>query len=106
MGIKMGCNGVDNGKLWFKEVKVPVKNLLSKHSTLTEDGQFTSSVDKLRDRFLVVADQLLSGRLCIASMMIGGLKAQIALYLYCHLERLSWTLDAVRGTVGTSDARS
>ena len=74
MGVKIGCNGVDNGKIWFDKVRIPQDNLLNKYSELGPDGTLKSSIKNRRARFLVVADQLLAGRLCIAAMSIGGTK--------------------------------
>ena len=39
MGWKLGLNGVDNGKLAFKQVRIPRVNMLNKLNDVTPDGK-------------------------------------------------------------------
>jgi acyl-CoA oxidase len=39
MGWKLGLNGVDNGKLAFKHVRIPRVNMLNKLNDVTADGK-------------------------------------------------------------------
>jgi len=42
MGVKMGLNGVDNGALFFNQVRVPRVNMMNRYSDVDEKGNFTS----------------------------------------------------------------
>jgi len=97
MGVKLGMNGIDNARLSFDHVKIPLENHLNAQNQITPEGKFISDTPKVSQRFFKVADRLLSGRLCISAMCMGTTK-----YLLYTTIRYSQQRLAV-GPSGESD---
>ena len=72
MGVKIGVNGVDNAVLRFTNVRIPRNNMLTKYANVDENGVFQSKIKKPSARFFAVTERLLSGRICIAAISLGG----------------------------------
>jgi acyl-CoA oxidase len=87
MGVKMGQNGVDNGALYFDNVRIPRENLMNKYSDVDEKGNFTSETDKIQSRFFKVTERLVSGRLCIASLCIGATRSTLYIGIKYAMQR-------------------
>ncbi|AEI48674.1 acyl-CoA dehydrogenase family protein [Runella slithyformis] len=65
-GYKMGLNGVDNGRIWFDNVRVPVKNLLNRYGSIDENGQYQSPIQNPSKRFFTMLGALVGGRVSVA----------------------------------------
>ncbi|MBT8189403.1 MAG: acyl-CoA dehydrogenase family protein, partial [Bacteroidia bacterium] len=64
-GYKMGLNGVDNGRIWFDHVQVPVRNLLDKYAQIKDDGSFDSPIKNQSKRFFTMLGALVTGRIAV-----------------------------------------
>jgi len=48
-GHKNGLLGVDNGRIWFDNTRIPRENLLDKYAQVDENGKYSSPIaDKVR----------------------------------------------------------
>jgi len=71
-GLKLGLNGVDNGRLWFTEVRVPVENLLDRFATIDAQGVYHSPIASSGRRFFTMLRTLVAGRVSIASASVSA----------------------------------
>uniref|UniRef100_A0A0E0PXN2 Acyl-coenzyme A oxidase n=1 Tax=Oryza rufipogon TaxID=4529 RepID=A0A0E0PXN2_ORYRU len=65
-GHKIGLNGVDNGRIWFNNIRVPRENLLNLVADVLPDGQYVSTIDDPDQRFAAFLSPLTLGRVNIA----------------------------------------
>ncbi len=78
-GYKMGLNGVDNGKLWFDQIKVPKANLLNKYGDINEDGEYSSPIANPNKRFFIMLGALVAGRICVGLAGVNVSKSALAI---------------------------
>lgn len=88
LGKKAGLNGVDNGEIFFDNVKIPRNNLLSKFGYVDNNGQYISSHKKPEKRFGELLSTLSGGR---GTLAMGAnkvtLKAVNMMYEYSKNRR-------------------
>ena len=65
-GLKLGLNGVDNGRIWFHNTRVPKTELLNRFAEVTDDGQYRSEIKSDNSRFFTMIGTLVNGRITMA----------------------------------------
>ncbi len=78
-GYKMGLNGVDNGRIWFDQVRVPKDNLLNKYGTITESGEYESPISNPSKRFFTTLGALVAGRVCVGMLGLNASKVALTI---------------------------
>ncbi|CAN0142758.1 unnamed protein product [Phaeothamnion confervicola] len=78
-GHKLGLNGVDNGKIWFNQVRVPRSNLLDRYAQVDRQGNYASTIPSASKRFFTMIGTLVMGRVSLAVACVSGMKTGLAL---------------------------
>src|SRR4051794_31837616 len=86
-GLKMGLNGVDNGKLWFDRVRVPREALLNRFADVSEDGTYSSPIENPNRRFFTMLGTLVQGRVCVGGAAINASKVALTIATRYALRR-------------------
>jgi len=86
-GRKIGLNGVDNGRLWFADVRIPRTALLNRYAEVTEDGRYTSPIENVDRRFFTTLGTLVQGRVCVGGAGINASKVALAVAVKYGLRR-------------------
>jgi acyl-CoA oxidase len=86
-GPKLGLNGVDNGRLWFDNVRVPRENLLDRYAQVAPDGTYTSPIENSTKRFFTMLGTLIQGRISVCGASISASKVALTIAIRRALER-------------------
>jgi len=92
-GHKIGLNGVDNGRIWFDNVRIPRENLLNAVADVTPDGKYESAIKEPEQRFGAFMAPLTSGRVTIAVSAIYQSKVGLATAIRYALGRRAFSLS-------------
>ena len=86
-GPKMGLNGVDNGRIWFDQVRVPRTSLLNRFADVTPEGVYESEIDNPNRRFFTMLGTLVQGRVCVGGAGINAAKVALTIATKYALQR-------------------
>lgn len=78
-GLKMGLNGVDNGRIWFDQVRVPRENMLDRYASVSADGEYSSPIPSAGKRFFTMLGTLVAGRISVGAAALTATKSALAI---------------------------
>ncbi|XP_014524427.1 acyl-coenzyme A oxidase 3, peroxisomal [Vigna radiata var. radiata] len=91
-GHKIGLNGVDNGRIWFDNVRIPRENLLNSVADVSPTGQYLSAIKNVDQRFAAFLAPLTSGRVTIAVSAVYMSKISLAIAIRYALSRRAFSM--------------
>lgn len=78
-GEKIGLNGIDNGAIWFDNVRIPRENLLSRFSYVSQDGVYATTIPSDSKRFFTLISMLVDGRIGLAGVSLSAAKSGLTI---------------------------
>ena len=78
-GHKMGLNGVDNGRIWFDQVKIARDAMLDRFACIDDEGKFNSPISSDNRRFFTMLGTLVGGRVGIARSALSAAKSGLTI---------------------------
>lgn len=86
-GYKLGLNGVDNGRIWFDQVRVPRQNLLNRFGHIDEAGVYSSPIENPGRRFFTMLGTLVGGRVGVPRAGLSATKTALSIAIRYGLKR-------------------
>jgi acyl-CoA oxidase len=86
-GRKIGLNGVDNGRIWFDQLRVPREALLDNYATVSEDGVYFSEIENPDRRFFTMLGTLVQGRVCVGGAAVNAAKVAQVIAVHYAVRR-------------------
>ncbi len=86
-GYKLGLNGVDNGRIWFDQVRVSREHLLNKFGDVDEQGNYTSPIQNPSRRFFTMLGTLVGGRVSVPRAGLSAAKTGLSIAIKYALKR-------------------
>lgn len=87
LGAKLGLNGVDNGQIWFDNVRVPYDAMLDAYASVDSEGCYRSKISSVAQRFGTMVGGLTTGRICIASAAVDACKQALIIAISYSVAR-------------------
>ncbi len=78
-GDKMGLDGVDNGRLWFEQVRVPREAMLHRYASIDDEGRYQSAIASDAKRFFTMLGTLVGGRISVAGAGLTAAKTALTI---------------------------
>ena len=94
-GYKLGLNGVDNGRIWFDQVRVPRENLLDRFGKISADGKYSSPIENPSRRFFTMLGTLVGGRVCVPRAGLSATKKALAIAIRYGAQRRQFSPSAM-----------
>ncbi|XP_071705503.1 acyl-coenzyme A oxidase 3, peroxisomal-like [Rutidosis leptorrhynchoides] len=91
-GHKIGLNGVDDGRIWFDNLRVPRENMLNSVADVSPDGQYLSAIKDPDQRFAAFLAPLTCGRVTIATCSMNTTKIGLAIAVRYSLSRRAFSV--------------
>ena len=98
-GEKMGLQGVDNGRLWFDQVRIPRTHLLNRFGDVSESGAYTSPITSESRRFFTMLGTLVGGRVAVPMAGLSAAKSGLAIAIKYAAQRRQF------GAAGQAETR-
>jgi acyl-CoA oxidase len=87
-GGKGGLNGVDNGRIWFSDVRVPRAALLNRFADIDDQGEYVSDIPDPDRRFFTMIGTLVGGRIGVGAAAVNVAKSALTIAVrYAHRRR-------------------